>query len=221
MVIFLTILLESISSLMTKFPRGIAHLALPVDVGRTNSTRNSTDQMAHKRLCRLGRFGLYFALTSDGRPIMPMNSFCFRAEQPGRYRYEREKSELLNLYPEASLLSKDGPQWEVPHGRRQTERCSVQLTVLVANHLRAFRTECQNLSCGGLLLKEVLPIEFSKTLFDIILIQQTSHRNKNYVLFRGAMVGTTMLSRRIQFQSMTLDARARLNKLLAPFAVSL
>jgi hypothetical protein len=162
---------------------------------------------------------------------MSMNSFSFRADLQNRQAYEEEISGLLELHQDGEVFPLDPSknpknlnykpldfsslreEWEDPRGQRMAPRYELQMTVLIANHLKAFRTLSQNLSLTGLLLKDLLPTEFAEKVFDVVLIKTDASNKKTFFLFRGKAVGRSTRSRRVKFEAMAPDSEAKLRKL--------
>lgn len=161
---------------------------------------------------------------------MSMNSFSFKAEKKRR-RSRRETdtqtqtdvSQLLDLHPEgATSQSKEASppdlnlqkyEWQDPMGRRKTPRYELNLTVLISNHRKAFRSQTLNLSSGGLLLKDLLPEEFSQHPFDILMIHTTVDGEKLFFLVRGRALPGRLRGRQIQFESLGEGCESRLLEL--------
>jgi hypothetical protein len=140
----------------------------------------------------MGAVGFILASLSLCRgKFMSMNSFSFRAEKLARSsETSSENSEgidaftspdpeemqnflqLKNLNFEPVDLSKLQKGWKDPAGagRRAAPRFKIQFTVLIANHQKAFRSVSENISATGILLKDILPIEFCDSTFDIVLV---------------------------------------------------
>jgi len=153
---------------------------------------------------------------------MPMNSYSFRGG--GNHccgSSEHEIEELLELHPEGEafpvnprhLANEPYQPLDIkrlyeevdPNDRRGAPRYELQLTVLIANHCQAFRTQSRNVSATGLLLKDFLPEDFSKHTFDIILIQTHPTGQKSFFRFRGKAVEGPLRSRRVHFEATTRD----------------
>lgn len=164
---------------------------------------------------------------------MGMNSFSNRLALKQRAELEEELSGILDLHRngdeftasafrrlknikfEPVDLSKLKNNWtENEDDRRIAPRFELKLTVLVCNHRKAFRTETKNVSVSGLLLKDVLPLEFSSNSFEVVVIEEVAGRSKNYLLFRGKAVAGPFRTPRVIFESLAADTEAKLLALL-------
>jgi hypothetical protein len=160
---------------------------------------------------------------------MSMNSFSFRSALSSSEPAEREITDLLELHPEGEAFPVDrlktlsDQPYEIldlkrlreevdPDERRAAPRFEIRYTVLIANHLQAFRTQSQNISATGLLLKDVLPAEFSNHPFDIVIIQTDSSGARSFLFFRGKAVPGPLRSRRVQFDALTRESEIKLQK---------
>lgn len=165
---------------------------------------------------------------------MSMNSFSHRLALKQRAELEEELTGILDLHGngdeftasafrrlkdikfEPVDLAKLKKNWiETDGDRRFAPRFELKLTVLVCNHRKAFRTETMNVSVSGLLLKDVLPLEFSSSTFEVIVIEETAGRSKNYLLFRGKAVDGPIRTPRVIFESLAADTEAKLMALLS------
>lgn len=166
---------------------------------------------------------------------------AMNAHNRGRSRVEfvsadDELSGLIGILPESTVV--DIPKEEanklsefsyrpinVPHlqslwkdrenGRRVAPRFKLTLDVLIVTPHKAFRTQTENISATGLLLKDLLPESFSSQRFEILLILYKSNGKPSYLLFRGTAVDNPMRTRRVRFEFNTRESEARLNQLLA------
>lgn len=158
-----------------------------------------------------------------------MNSFSFRSSHRSDEPAEREITDLLELHPEGeafpvkNLKNLNDQPYEIldlkrlreevdPNERRAAPRFEIKYTVLIANHQQAFRTQSQNISATGLLLKDVLPAEFSNHSFDIVMIQTEPSGTRSFLFFRGKAVPGPLRSRRVQFDALTRDSELKLQK---------
>jgi hypothetical protein len=101
---------------------------------------------------------------------------------------------------------------EKNRGRRLAPRYEFKMTALICNHRRAFRTETENISLTGLLLKDTLPEDFSRHFFEVVIIAE-SRGQKNYLFFRGRSLGERLRSPRIVFESVTPDTEHKLSEI--------
>ncbi len=101
-----------------------------------------------------------------------------------------------------------------PLHRRQAPRYHLRLEIYLSNDQQIFHTRTENISFTGVLLKELVPEGFSKRVFDIV-IKDTSQKDVVYFVFRGKIVPDGKFrSRRIQFESMSLETESKLIDLL-------
>ena len=129
---------------------------------------------------------------------------------PDNFAYFKElKFKPVNLenLKESNWLDR-GP------ARRRAPRYHLRLTVLVCNPFKTFRTESLNVSVAGVLLKDLMPDEFSRQPFEVLLIAESSDGKKTYMLFRGRSVDAPLRSNRVIFDSLTPDSEAKLTSLI-------
>lgn len=165
---------------------------------------------------------------------MSMNSFSLRLADRSRAELEEELSGILDIHQDGDEFNasafrklkdikfepvdleklKNQVADAMTGNRRAAPRFEVKLTVLVCNHRRAFRTKTENVSMSGLLLKDLLPIEFSTNSFEVVLIEERENKPNNYLLFRGKAVEGPFRTPRVIFESVAADTEAKLNRLL-------
>ena len=129
---------------------------------------------------------------------MPMNSFSFRSAE--RNETDRSQDHCEELYEELSgvlevqkigelIANKHAKRfrkidfqpvnlenlknrWSDPSGRRIAPRFNLQMTVLICSHTKSFRSQTKNISLSGLCLQDILPEDFNRGVFDVVLIQE-------------------------------------------------
>ncbi len=162
---------------------------------------------------------------------MSMNSFSSRSRNSKYKAMEEELSDLLNLHPEGEsnqstqlntithLSFRDidreklQKNWSDPQGRRVAQRHEVQLTVLVVTPNKSFRTQSENVSATGVLLRDILPEAIAQHKFEVVLIRTDDIGKKTFYIFRGHAVRSIPRTRRIQFDAMTAESEAKLQTL--------
>lgn len=82
-------------------------------------------------------------------------------------------------------------------GRRIAPRFDIEMTVLICNYRKAFRTKTENISATGFRLKDVLPLEFSSLTFDVILIDEKDPQHKTYLIFKGKAIEGPLRTNRL------------------------
>lgn|GEM_PF-2109095 len=98
-------------------------------------------------------------------------------------------------------------------GRRSAPRYKANMTVLISNYRKAFRTQTENISYSGLLLKDTLPEDFSRNFFDVIIIEELADGRKNYLFFRGRAIKSRLRTPRVVFESLAHNTEQRLQEL--------
>lgn len=163
-----------------------------------------------------------------------MNSHSSRRLREESVSEEIELTGLLNLHPEGSEFTSVGfdgifnthfepvdlallrtNYGDHSQGRRVSPRYGLRVTVLISNHQRAFRTQTENASYAGLLIKDHLPESFHNGSFDVLLIDESRKDKKQYVLFRGKVVLGPKSSNRIVFEAFTNDSEKKLTELFS------
>lgn len=91
---------------------------------------------------------------------------------------------------------------------------SIQVTVLIANHLKAFRTKSERLSDAGLFIKDLLPIEFSQHYFEVVLIHEDLRGQKTFYCLKGKASQGPMRTRRILLETITPSSDGHLRKII-------
>jgi len=118
-------------------------------------------------------------------------------------------SKIENLKPAQQIESDFGE-------RRNNLRLDLKIEIILMNNLgKSFRSFSRNISISGTLLGDKIPKEFHKSKFDIVVINKfESSPQKNRVALRGNVLGELSDVRRISFETMDEDTKARFTKLL-------
>lgn len=169
---------------------------------------------------------------------MSMNSFSSR---PSRSRkknrrdpWEEEISELIDLNQNGEPLDPTYlTHFQKPHfqpvdleqfkknwndpkpGYRKSPRFALNLSVLVCNRFKTFRSESENISLSGILIKDLMPEEFSQEQFEIILIEENGESQNKYLLFRGKTIDGPLRTNRFKFDSLTPATELQLLELIS------
>jgi hypothetical protein len=169
---------------------------------------------------------------------MSMNSFSLRAERQHYQSFEQEAPELLQLCVEGDPSPRESKRrgkgrksksldlsafqdhWDESNGQHLVPHNDLQLTVLIADHFRAFRTRCEDVTTAGLLLRDLIPEEFLDKDFDLVLIRKEGPEKKSFFFFRARAAGKCLQSRRIQFGSMTSEMERKLRQLYQKLCIS-
>lgn len=160
---------------------------------------------------------------------MSMNSFSSRKHNENTQRWEDELSGLIDINLDGDPIGAEyfsrfrslkfqpvnldslRKDWnDNSRGRRKSPRFNLQLTVLVCNCFKTFRTQSENISLSGILLKDLMPDDFSRHSLEILLIAENGDTQKTYLLFKGRAVDAPMRSNRVVFDSLTPDSETKL-----------
>lgn len=165
---------------------------------------------------------------------MPMNSYSFRSGSGEALNLEEYLAELLlrlrhgeeetnsavralkeiNYQPvDLERLKIKWPEDQKP-GTRKAPRYDLHIQVLICNSSKVFRTETENISMSGLLLKDTLPEDFSRHAFDVILIEKDEPHEKKYILFRGRAAEGKLRTGRVYFELTAKDSEQKLAELI-------
>jgi hypothetical protein len=171
---------------------------------------------------------------NDRGTFMPMNSYSFRRGSDTMELDEHLLELLLRLrkgeeqtssairalkeihYEPVDLqsLKITWPEDQLPGGKRRAPRYDLHRPVLICNHCKVFRTETENISMTGLLLKDTLPEDFSRYPFDVILIESETDLKKRYILFRGRAAAGKLRSERVYFEFLAKGSKRKLSELI-------
>lgn len=115
----------------------------------------------------------------------------------GRFDLEKLRAESFEPVNLADLVK----GYRDPKGRRTAPRHEIALTVVLYTNLRSFRTSTQNVSAGGVMLSEAIPMDFTDQPFDILFIyDDKTLGRKRYFMMKGQAIGTYTNTNRIQFK---------------------
>ncbi len=164
---------------------------------------------------------------------MPMNSFSFQRATLDEQDFDLELSGILDCHNLSEFLASKQSKhfqkfdfkpvnldnlknhWTDYRGRRIAPRFDLELTALICNHAKAFRSQTKNISLSGLCLCDLLPEDFSQGPFEVVLIEEDESGKKHYLLLRARAVQGKLRSGRIYFESITSYTEKQLFKLLA------
>lgn len=108
------------------------------------------------------------------------------------------------------------------HGRRAAPRFALNLEVVLMGSSKSYRSSTLNISASGALLAEVVPCEFAREPFEVMLVANGPRGQKQRFLFRAKVVGSPLRSARLHFLKSLGGSVQRLNELIeqaAPLAV--
>jgi hypothetical protein len=113
--------------------------------------------------------------------------------------------------PKASDLNDD-------ENRRIAIRHNFKLVVVLITKEKSFRTYSKNISLGGTLLEDMIPVDFLNKPFDLIIINRFESDPKNRrLLFKAKIVGDISDPRRLMFMETDPSMMARLDVLLKAY----
>jgi hypothetical protein len=165
---------------------------------------------------------------------MPMNSYSFRSGSGEALNLEEYLAELLlrlrngeehtnsairalrEINYEPVDLERLKIKWpeDQKQGTRKAPRYNLSIPVLICNNNKVFRTETENISMSGLLLKDTLPEDFSRHAFDVILIEKDEPFEKKYLLFRGRAAEGKLRTERVYFELSAKDSQQKLSEMI-------
>jgi len=99
-------------------------------------------------------------------------------------------------------------------GRRSAPRYSVHFEVVLMSSKKSFRTKTINISESGALLTHLVPVEFTREVFEVLFTSVNESGKKEYYLFHAKTVDGPLRSNRIHFVKSMGDSAKRLNDLI-------
>ncbi|MCS6837501.1 MAG: PilZ domain-containing protein, partial [Bdellovibrionaceae bacterium] len=104
----------------------------------------------------------------------------------------------------------------VPTGhfeKRSAPRYPFHFDVVIMGQKRSVRTYSENISESGILVADLLPIEFNKENLEILVIVKDEQGRSEYFLFHGRTIDSVIRSKRIQFVRTVANSKEKLVQL--------
>lgn len=106
--------------------------------------------------------------------------------------------------------------WNDPGpGFRKSPRFDLRFRVLVCNRFKTFSSQSENISLSGILIKDLMPEEFCKDPFEIVLIEEMPESENKYWLFHAKSIDGPMRSNRLMFEALNPTSELKLLELIA------
>jgi len=99
-------------------------------------------------------------------------------------------------------------------GRRSAPRYAVDFEVVVITSYKSFRSKTVNISETGALLADLIPLEFTRGVFEVLFTAVDESGKRQYFLFHAKSADGPLRSKRIQFIKSKGDSAKRFNELI-------
>lgn len=110
---------------------------------------------------------------------------------------------------------------ETSEKRRAAPRFHLELTAILSNGYKTFRTKTVDVSFTGILLKDVVPEDFVQSIIEIVIKDESEKNKVRYFHFRGRMINEgPSRTRRLSFQAMTKESEKHLLEILDDLTVA-
>lgn len=99
-------------------------------------------------------------------------------------------------------------------GRRSAPRYSVHFEVVLMSSSKSFRSKTLNISASGALLTDLIPVELTRGVFEVLFTTKDEKGKREYFLFHAKSADGPLRSKRIQFIKSMGDSDKRMNDLI-------